>query len=177
MEINSPVLFSPFVIDGIRENVTPAQILGGVSAYPAESTSAEELPPMVDETPDVDPSPATLDPRKLEKYLSAVLKAKRVFPMAFAGPYTRGKIARALIDSIWKLGHFRIGDISVDVEWKWNNLKVGNISGFYYSVEALGEMLDALNIQVSDYDFSTTDSDCALNITADPSRRARYVLY
>ena len=28
-------------------------------------------------------------------------------------------------------------------------------------------MLDALNIQVRDYDFSTTDSDCALNITAD----------
>ena len=116
MEINSPVLFSPFVIDGIRENVTPAQILGGVSAYPAESTSAEELPPMVDETPDVDPAPARLDSRKVEKYLTAVLKSEHQVPMAFAGPYTRGKIAGALIDCIWKLGHFRIGDLSLDIK-------------------------------------------------------------
>ena len=87
--------------------------------------------------------------------------------MAFAGPYTRGKIARALIDCIWKLGHFRIGDLSVDVDWKWNNLKVGNTAGFYHSVEALGEMLDALNIQVRDYNFTNYDGDCELNVTAD----------
>ena len=167
MEIKSSALHSPYVIDGVRQSVTPAQILGGVSVYPAEAAPAEPLPPMVDETPDVDLSPATLDPRKLEKYLSAVLKAKRIFPMAFAGPYTRGKIARALIDCIWKLGHFRIGDLSVDVDWKWNNLKVGNTAGFYHSVEALGEMLDALNIQVRDYDFTTSDGDCELDVTAD----------
>ena len=167
MEIKSSALHSPYVIDGVRQSVTPAQILGGVSVYPAEAAPAEPLPPMVDETPDVDLSPATLDPRKLEKYLSAVLKAKRIFPMAFAGPYTRGKIARALIDCIWKLGHFRIGDLSVDVNWKWNNLKVGNTAGFYHSVEALGEMLDALNIQVRDYGFTTSDGDCELDVTAD----------
>ncbi|MBR5703792.1 MAG: hypothetical protein IKX45_06030 [Bacteroidales bacterium] len=167
MEIKSSALHSPYVIDGVRQSVTPAQILGGVSVYPAEAAPAEPLPPMVDETPDVDLSPATLDPRKLEKYLSAVLKAKRIFPMAFAGSYTRGKIARALIDCIWKLGHFRIGDLSVDVDWKWNNLKVGNTAGFYHSVEALGEMLDSLNIQVRDYGFTTSDGDCELDVTAD----------
>lgn len=167
MEIKSSALHSPYVIDGVRQSVTPAQILGGVSVYPAEAAPAEPLPPMVDETPDADPSSATLDPRKLEKYLTAVLKAERIFPMAFAGPYTRGKIARALIDCIWKLGHFRIGDLSVDVNWKWNNLKVGNVAGFYHSVEALGEMIDSLNIQVRDYDFVSSDGECELNVTAD----------
>ena len=167
MEIKSSALHSPYVIDGVRQSVTPAQILGGVSVYPAEAAPAEPLPPIVDETPDADPSSATLDPRKLEKYLTAVLKAERIFPMAFAGPYTRGKIARALIDCIWKLGHFRIGDLSVDVNWKWNNLKVGNVAGFYHSVEALGEMLDSLNIQVRDYDFVSSDGECELNVTAD----------
>ena len=172
MEIKSSALHSPYVIDGVRQSVTPAQILGGVSVYPAEAAPAEPLPPMVDEIPDVDLSPATLDPRKLEKYLSAVLKAKRTFPMAFAGPYTRGMIARALIDCIWKLGHFRIGDLALDVNWKWNNLKVGNTAGFYHSVEALGEMLDALNIQVRDYGFTSTDGDCELAVTADLRPRA-----
>ncbi len=167
MEINSPVLFSPFVIDGIRENVTPAQILGGVSAYPAESTSAEELPPMVDETPDVDPAPARLDSRKVEKYLTAVLKSEHQVPMAFAGPYTRGKIAGALIDCIWKLGHFRIGDLSLDIKWNWNNLQVGNMAGFYRSVEAVGDMLDALNIQLTDYSCRRSEDNCSLEVAAD----------
>ena len=167
MEINSPVLFSPFVIDGIRENVTPAQILGGVSAYPAESTSAEELPPMVDETPDVDPAPARLDSRKVEKYLTAVLKSEHQVPMAFAGPYTRGKIAGALIDCIWKLGHFRIGDLSLDIKWNWNNLQVGNMAGFYRSVEAVGDMLDALNIQLTDYSCRRSEDNCSLEVDAD----------
>ena len=167
MEINSPVLFSPFVIDGIRENVTPAQILGGVSAYPAESTSTEEFPPMVDETPDVDPAPARLDSRKVEKYLTAVLKSEHQVPMAFAGPYTRGKIAGALIDCIWKLGHFRIGDLSLDIKWNWNNLQVGNMAGFYRSVEAVGDMLDALNIQLTDYSCRRSEGSCSLEVAAD----------
>ena len=167
MEINSPVLFSPFVIDGIRENVTPAQILGGVSAYPAESTSTEDLPPMVDETPDVDPAPARLDSRKVEKYLTSVLKSEHQVPMAFAGPYTRGKIAGALIDCIWKLGHFRIGDLSLDIKWNWNNLQVGNMAGFYRSVEAVGDMLDALNIQLTDYSCHRSEDNCSLEVAAD----------
>lgn len=167
MEINSPVLFSPFVIDGTRESVTPAQILSGVSAYPLESTSAEELPPMVDETPDVDPAPASMDSRKVEKYLAAVLKAERRVPMAFAGPYTRGKIAAALIDCIWKLGHFRIGDLALSIAWRWNNLQVGNMAGFYRSVEAVGDMLDALNIQLIDYTCRRTEGQCMLEVSAD----------
>ena len=167
MEINSPVLFSPFVIDGMRENVTPAQILGGVSAYPAAAASGEEYPPMVDETPDVDPAPVRLDPRKIEKYLSAILKAERQIPMAFAGPYTSGRIAAALIDCIWKLGHFRLGDLALDIDWKWNNLQVGNMAGFYRSVEAAGEMLDALNIQLRSYSCRRTEDSCRLEVSAD----------
>ncbi|MBR5703887.1 MAG: hypothetical protein IKX45_06530 [Bacteroidales bacterium] len=167
MEIKSSALQSPYIIDGVRQSVTPAQILGGVSVYPAEACKDENLPPMVDETPDVDLSPVTLDPRKVEKYLSSVLKSERIFPMAFSGPYTRGKIAGALIDCIWKMGHFRIGDLALDMHWKWNNLQVGNVAGFYRSVEAAGEMLDALNIQIRDYGCIETDGACELDVAAD----------
>ncbi len=167
MEIKSSALQSPYIIDGVRQSVTPAQILGGVSVYPAEVENDGNLPPMVDETPDVDLSAVAFDPRKVEKYLSAVLKAERSFPMAFPGPFTRGRIAAALIDCIWKMGHFRIGDLALDMHWKWNNLQVGNVAGFYRSVEAAGEMLDALNIQIRDYGCTETDGICELNVSAD----------
>ncbi|MBR0173932.1 MAG: hypothetical protein IJQ22_00305, partial [Bacteroidales bacterium] len=73
MEIKSSALQSPYIIDGVRQSVTPAQILGGVSVYPAEVEKDGNLPPMVDETPDVDLSAVAFDPRKVEKYLSSVL--------------------------------------------------------------------------------------------------------
>lgn len=167
MEIKSSALHSPYIIDGVRQSVTPAQILGGVCVYSAKDAKEENLPPMIDETPDVDLSPVTLDPRKVEKYLSAVQKADRIFSMAFSGPYTRGRIAAALIDCIWKMGHFRIGDLTLDMQWQWNNLQVGNVAGFYRSVEAAGEMLDALNIQIRDYGYTETDGGCKLEVTAD----------
>ena len=172
MEIKSSALQSPYVIDGVRQSVTPAQILSGVSLFPTDTQAGNALPPMVDETPDVDPSPTVLDPRKVEKYLSAVMKAERLYPMAFSGPFTRGKIARALIDCIWKIGHFRIGDLAIDAQWKWNNLQVGNTAGFYRSVEALGEFLDALNIHLRNYSHIETDGPCGLDVTADLRPRA-----
>ena len=162
MEIKSSVLHSPYIIDGVRQSVTPAQILGDVSIYPAEKSPAVEPSPLVDETKDVDPSPVALDPKKVEKYLSAILKARRQIPMEFAGPYTRGRIAGALLDCIWKLGHFRLGDLALEMLWKWNNLAVGNTAGFYHSVEAVGDMLDALDIKLSSYDCIHADGECSL---------------
>jgi hypothetical protein len=166
MEIKSSVLHSPYVIDGVRQSVTPAQILGDVCIYPPEESPAVELSPLVDETKDVDPSPVALDARKVEKYLSAILKTQRQIPMEFAGPYTRGRIAGALLDCIWKLGHFRLGDLAMDMLWKWNNLAVGNTAAFYHSVEAVGDMLDALDIKLSSYDCIHADGECALDVTA-----------
>lgn len=166
MEIKSSVLHSPYVIDGVRQSVTPAQILGDVSIYPPEESPSVELSPLVDETKDVDPSPVALDAKKVEKYLSATLKAKRRIPMEFAGSYTRGRIAGALLDCIWKLGHFRLGDLALDMLWKWNNLAVGNTAAFYHSVEAVGDMLDALDIKLSSYDCIHADGDCTLDVTA-----------
>ena len=113
MEINSSALHSPYIIDGVRQSVTPAQILAGVSIYPVDAQIGVEIPPIVDETPDVDPGPVALDPRKVDKYLAAVHKTERQIPMAFAGTYTRNRIACTLIDCIWKMGHFRIGDLSL----------------------------------------------------------------
>ena len=167
MEINSSALHSPYIIDGVRQSVTPAQILAGVSIYPVDAQIGVEIPPIVDETPDVDPGPVALDPRKVDKYLAAVHKTERQIPMAFAGTYTRNRIACTLIDCIWKMGHFRIGDLSLDAQWRWNNLRLGNAAGFYRSVEAMGEALDALDIRLRDFDFFVSEGPCELKLSAD----------
>lgn len=168
MKENIPALHSAYIIDGVREGLTPAQILRSVSMYPAEEMpAADAFAPIVDETPDVDPTPVTLESRKVEKYLSAVLKTQRTFPMAFAAQYTKLSIARALTDAIWKLGHFRIGDLAITAKWRWNGTELGSMAGFYRSVEAAGDMLDALNLQLLDYSYEAVDGPCSLEVSAD----------
>ena len=166
----NPILDAPFVIDGERQSVTPAQILRGVSAFEPEAWPGaplpESIPPVVDETLETDPAPIAPDPRKVEKYLAGVLRAQRVIPMSFAGQYTRGRIACALIDAIWKMGRFRIGNLAVDAVWCWNNLAVGNMAGFYRSVEAAGDYLDALGVSLRETDFNLSATKCTFEATA-----------
>jgi phosphoribosylformylglycinamidine (FGAM) synthase-like enzyme len=168
MEENISALYSAYIIDGVRESLTPARILQSVSAFRADNLpEADSFAPIVDETPDVTPSTDVPDSRKVEKYLSAVLRTQRVFPMAFASQYTRMAVAKALTDTIWKIGHFRIGDLAITMKWLWNDAELGNMAGFYRSVEAVGDMLDALNLHLLDYSYETVEGPCSLVITTD----------
>ncbi len=168
MEENISALHSAYVIDGVRESVTPARILGGISRYPADDSVPEDsFPPVVDETVEVDPTPVLADPRKVEKYLAAVQKTVRSVPMAFSGQYTRLCICRALLDSIWKLGRFRLGDLGLNAEWCWNADKVGNMAAFYRSAEAAGEFLDNLNLGLLSYNYKTADGPCSMEFSAE----------
>ncbi len=158
-------LYPAYIIDGERQAAAPWQILDSVSVFPQESVcDGEDCPAVVDETPDVSPSSDAPDARKVEKYLNSVLRAERRFPMQFAGSYTRGRIAWALLDCIWRMGRFRIGDLALDACWHWNSLQIGNMAGFYRSVEAMGDMLDALNLKLRDYSCKDTDGPCSLEL-------------
>lgn len=162
------MIHSAYIIDGERQTLTPNQILQSVSSFPVHDACGEGgLEPIVDETPDADPTAVTLESRKVEKYLNSVLRTERVIPMPFAGSYTRGCVARALLNCIWKMGHFRIGDLSVDARWYWNSDEIGNMAGFYRSVEALGDQLNSLNIQLRDFSCTRTEGDCRLEVSAD----------
>ena len=162
------MIHSSYIIDGERQQLTPDQILQSVSSFPVrDAVEGGRHEPIVDETPDVDPSAMVLDSRKVENYLNGVLHTERIVPMPFAGSHTRGKIAEALLDCIWKMGHFRIGDLSVDARWQWNNAEIGNMAAFYRSVEALGDFLSSLNLPLRDFDCTCAEGTCRLSVTAE----------
>lgn len=127
-------LKSSYVIDGIRQELTPAQILDAltVNAASAGSDSGPEGT-IVDET--LDPEVRSSEPASgdMSDYLSAVLSASRKMPLACMDSYTRCRIASAMIDAMWRPGHFRIGDLLVDARWRWNEAPVGAMAAFYVS--------------------------------------------
>ena len=167
-EKNTSFLLSDYVLDGVKQAVTPFRILQGVSMFPAEEPAGDfHYADVVDETSDAEPDSAQTDSRKVARYLNDVLAAERVFPLDFAKTYTKARIAGALLDCIWKMGSFRIGDLCLDAVWNWTSTQVGNMAAFYHSVEAAGEMLDSLNLRIREYTINETDGPCSLSFKAD----------
>lgn len=153
---NTSALHSRYIIDGIRQDLTPAQMLDAVCESVASETGCSEsdVLSIVDESIDGGLNPFKFDRRKVRDYLQMVMETERKVPMAFADTYTRSLIAKSLIDCLWRQGHFKLGDISLGLNWKWNCAPVGNMAAFYSSVRAAADYIDSLGIEVSAYSFS-----------------------
>lgn len=164
MKGKTSALHSVYVIDGQRRQFTPAELLDTCL------TEGTDLPPrdrdtetIVDETLDLSPSSLRFDGRHIQQYLARTVAAAgrvRPCPLAFAGRFTRSRIAKALLDTIWMRGHFRLGDLQLQARWKWNDKALGNMASFYASVEEAVEYIDALGVSLNAYSFSETDGDC-----------------
>ncbi|NLZ18823.1 MAG: hypothetical protein GXY24_00925 [Bacteroidales bacterium] len=141
-----------YVIDGVQEEYTPAQLLDAVTEPegrhphpgPAEGRA-------VDETLDPVFRDAGLEPGCTDAYLEAVCKARKAVPAAEAESYTRIRVASVLADTLWRTGVFRAGDLRLDATWRWNDAPVGARAAFYASVRAAADYVDALGIKFSSY--------------------------
>lgn len=166
MKENASALYSKYVIDGLRMEVTPGQML---DAACGQQPVQEEFEPIVDERMDPDPTPVVYDSFRMGEYLektAAVLTRK--VPADYADSYTRCAIAQALIGMIWREGHFRLDDLHVHMGWRWNEAPVGAMAGFYASVEAACDYLDGLGLPLSGYTYAEARSNaltvrCALS--------------
>lgn len=161
-------LRSKYIIDGIQQELTPAQMLESVSGVHGQALSQEDtaIPGrIVDESCSPGPSSFETDPVKVDKYLTRVLAAKKLPSMVFAAEFTRARIEQALIDCIWRVGHFSLVDLGIDAKWSWNDRKIGNMAALYSSVSAATEFADALGIGIRNY--SESIGDCNLDIQAD----------
>lgn len=150
-------LNSHYVIDGIRQELTPAQILDALTENAAPSAGRDDSGvTLVDET--VDPEVRSTEPEggDIAEYLAAVRTCSRKLPLSCMDSYTRCGIASALIDSMWRRGHFRIGDLLLDVHWRWNERPVGAMAAFYDSVKAAADYVDSLDLRFSHYRYSRT---------------------
>lgn len=156
------VLRSKYIIDGIQQELTPAGILESVGARIIEEDAG--IPGRIaDESSWPGPSVAGTDPTKIDRYLAKVLAAKKHPSMVFPAEFTRTKLEQALLDCIWRVGHFTLQDLCVDARWTWNSRKIGNMAALYSSVSAMAEFADSLGIGIRS--CSEAEGDCELAVT------------
>ena len=134
-------LYSQYIIDGVKQDATPAELLEecmrvtGVSR-PDNDTHAD----IVDESTEPPVTTFTYDNERDQEYLQTCLEAskeERTFRMLYPDTFTRQRIAGALIDRIWNNGHYRLGNLEMWARWSWNRRPLGNMAAFYTSVEAV----------------------------------------
>ena len=152
MKERTSALHSKYVIDGIRMDVTPGRMLASACG---QSVADEPFDPIVDETVDPAPEAPAYDRERIVEYLEKTAAAlPRRVPAAFPAAFARLRIARALIDVIWREGHFRLDDLHIRTDWRWNPGPVGSMAGFYAAVESVCDYLDGLGVPMEDYSFA-----------------------
>lgn len=156
-------LYSHYIIDGIRYEATPADLLDECMRSPQRlQVETADFADIIDESTDPPVTSFTYDEGRNSEYIGNCTKAasgERTFRMLYPDSFTRLRVADALIDRLWNEGHFRSGDLSVWARWSWNTRPLGNMSAFYMSVEAASMYLFDLGVRLSDYIFEETDEE------------------
>ena len=167
MDEKTSALFSEYIIDGVPQELTPARMLDVCLTDAFPQASEASFAPIVDETLDPALKPCVTSPGRIDAYLRQVRALKeRVFPVPFADTFTRNRIAQALLDAIWRKGHFRLGDLSLSLDWSWRGDRIGDMAAFYQSVGSASEYIDALGLRISSYGYtpSAGESDVKVEV-------------
>ncbi|MBO7622617.1 MAG: hypothetical protein J6S64_01125 [Bacteroidales bacterium] len=151
------MLKAEYIIDGVKMDVTPEDMLRSASGLRQSSEKAGAT--IIDESTDTAPAAAPFDKSGIKTYLDAVAAAKETdIPLAYSASRTRMEICRKLIDTIWQKGHFRLEDLSVNLRWKWAEAPIGSMAALYSSVEAACDLIDGLGIMADKYSCTPGDS-------------------
>lgn len=160
-------LYSEYVIDGIARELTPARILSACLADPVSEADKGGYDPVVDESLDPALKPCVTDPSLISEYAASVKSLPgRIFPVAFPETYTKARIASALIDAIWREGHFRLDDLSLRLGWSWNPRRIGDMTAFYSSVYSAADYADSLGLKLSGYSYGDSAGESLLSAEA-----------
>ncbi len=165
MSENAFALNSSYVINGIRQEFTPARILNALMER-VDDSEEETGASIVDEIMDPEVRTSEPDGGDISGYLRGVLAAGRIIPLHCSGSYARCAVARALIDSLWKEGHFRLGNLLLKAAWSWNEKPVGAMAAFYESVEEAADYIDSLGLRLADYGYSRTEGENSVVFSA-----------
>ena len=161
MKEKTSALRSEYIIDGIPRRFTPADILDGcLDQEPQMPQTYEEFEPIVDESTDPCPAADQFKGQDVQEYLSGISKAigsPRKRPPTFPEEFTKSRLAKALLDTMWMRGHFRLSDLTLSAKWRWNSKPLGSMAAFYASVEAAADYLDSLGISLGSYSFAESE--------------------
>jgi hypothetical protein len=165
MKEKNSALHSKYIIDGVPMRLTPAEMLDDCLASKDTNERAENgtFEPIIDESTDPSPSINNIKDKNSRDNLAKVvslLDEPRPFPTAFADPYTRCRIGKALLDAIWMNGKFKLGDLRINAKWRWNGQPIGNMAAFYSSAEATADFINSLGICLGGYSFTESARTC-----------------
>ena len=168
MSKKAAALYSRYVIDGVKQDCTPAELLRPVcaKALPSPVEPDSDVQCIVDETADPPVGNPGLVPADISDSLSLVLHTRRSLPMAYMESYTRLRVAVALEDALWRKGRFRLGDLQLAASWRWNGKEVGEMAAFYASVRSAADYVDALGLRFSEISCVRTVSEDELSFRA-----------
>ena len=159
-------LYSEYVIDGIAQELTPDRMLSACLAEPSAEETGEGYGQIVDESIDPALKPCVTEPSGIDAYADMVKALPgRIFPSAFPETYTKSRIASALIDTIWRKGHFRLDDLMLRLDWKWNPRRIGDMADFYSSAYSAADYSDSLGVRLSAYSYEEVSGDTALEVS------------
>lgn len=156
-------LYSHYIIDGVRMDTTPAELLDECMDYEDFPYKQEdEFDDIIDESTEPPLSSFVYDNNMYEKYLRQVMQAvceERSFRMLYPDHFTRLQISKALLGRLWSEGHFRLGDLRLWAQWEWNTRPLGNMAAFYHSAESASEYIYGLGVKLEDYVFLESDGE------------------
>ncbi len=154
-------LYSQYIIDGVRFDATPADLLEECAKFP-QTVEHEDYADIIDESTDPPVTSFTYENSRNMEYMEACVEAsgqERTFRMLYPDAFTRQRIAATLLDRLWNDGHFRLGDLDVWAKWSWNTRPLGNMAAFYMSAESAGAYIFDLGVKLHDYVFMETDEE------------------
>ena len=166
MKENESALYSHYLIDGIWQEMTPADLLDECMEYDDTEMPSSEMfgtfDDIIDESTDPPVTTFTHDPGMNGEYAvktSQACETARPFSMLYPEHFTRLQIAEALISRLWSKGHFRLGNLRLWAQWDWNTEPTGNMAAFYSSVSAASDYIYSLGVRMSDYLFIEGDGE------------------
>ena len=144
--------------------MSPLEMLNDISIEKLRLSGTPQV--IADENPDPELESCTTDAEHMHYYVNKVLSSTRAaFPAAYSASYTKNLIAWDLIDTLWRKGSFRLGDLALSAQWEWRCRNLGDSAAFYASCAAAAEYIDDLGIRLQR--FSVTESDtCRLSFKA-----------
>lgn len=160
-----------FIIDGVPQPLTPEAMLAdcaGRELPPPPPAGPERPEPVADETVDLAPGAFPDDGTPPLNYLPTVLGAlgaPRRYPVNFPESYACSRVAAALLETLFRTGHFKLDDLSADLEWNWDSAPIGNMAALYAGVQAVCEYIGDLGIRLRKWSYTEAET-CSISVKA-----------
>ena len=108
-------LYSHYIIDGVRMDMTPAELLDECMEY-EDTVLQSGFSDIIDESTEPPLTSFVYEEKDEGAYLRQTVEAaseEREFRMLYPEHFTKLQIAKALLGRLWSDGHFKLGNLKL----------------------------------------------------------------